>query len=304
MITVLKSPAIPPFAIIEGDIHAVAGADVPHSVVKQTGQYIIDALAVWKERFPQIEVVESVIMPDHIHLCLNVRQYLPHGLSLAVSGLKGLCSRLRHSAISAKFGLVAMEPVFTEGFNDRIAYTPEQWKRQIGYVRDNPRRYLLKKLFPDFLLRKWRIKIGDEEFCAKGNIMLLKEPLLIFVKFSRRWSEEESELYQQDSRLKIDNGAVAVSPFIHPKERELRDYAIGEGGAYVRICENGFSDRESAGGFEFSLMSAGRLLLVAPIEHDTLKRNMSYSYARKLNAIAAKLVEGSVSGVQWSIRPL
>lgn len=303
LITALKNPSIPAFSKIEGDISLTEGGKAPHPIISPTGNFIIEALEIWREKFNQIELSGFVIMPDHIHLCLNVREYLPNGLSLAISGLKGIVSRLRHAALPDHLRPGNMEPVFTKGFNDRIAYNQEQWEKQKHYVNENPRRYLFKKRFPDFLLLRWIIKIGDDEFCAKGNIMLLKEPLLFAVKHHRKWSETESEAYQKECKTKIDNGEIPVSPFIHPKEKEIRNHAIEEGGCYIRICENGFAEKQSASGYEFDLMATGRLLLIAPHEHDSQKREMKYTYAQKLNSIAARLVALHDSGMTGRIRP-
>ncbi len=294
-------PAIPPFAKIEGDPRIAAGEQAPHSVITATGNFILEALKWWLEKYPQIEVAEFVIMPDHIHMCVHVRSYLPNGLSIAMSGLKGKVSSLRHAALPERFRQEGMVSVFEKGFNDRIAYNDEHWGRQIIYVRDNPRRYLIKRLFPDYMYRRWSLKIGDEVYVAKGNILLLKEPELFVVKHHRRWSAAESDNYQTACRLKIENGGIPVSPFIHPKEKELRNYAIEDGGCYIRICENGFAEREQASGMEFNMMAAGRLLLIAPAAHDSQKRELKYAYAKVLNTLAAKLVEMHDKGISCII---
>lgn len=277
------------------------GENVPHPPVNRTGSFITEALQPWLEKYKQIELSESVIMPDHIHLCLYVNAYLPNGLSLAVSSLKGMVSRMRHAALPEHIRPGEIEKVFTKGFNDRIARTLEQWERQKHYVRDNPRRYLFKKIYPDYLLRRWIITIGDEEYCAKGNIMLLREPLLFTAKHHRKRTEAESDEYQEACKDHIDNGGVPVSPFIHVKGKAIRDYAIEEGGCYIRICSNGFAERQSAVGYEFDLMAAGRLLLIAPNRHDSQKRDLKYSYAQILNSVAARLVELHDSGITGSI---
>lgn len=41
----------------------------------------------------------------------------------------------------------------------------------------------------------------------------------------RKWTEAESDEYQEACKANIDNGGVPVSPFIHPKEKDIRDYA-------------------------------------------------------------------------------
>ncbi|MDE6297635.1 MAG: hypothetical protein K2L89_07280, partial [Muribaculaceae bacterium] len=72
---------------------------------------------------------------------------------------------------------------FSKGFNDRIAYTQQQWERQLQYTADNPRRYLIKRLHADYLLKRWLLKIpGDLKFILKGNIFLLRQPFLFRVK--------------------------------------------------------------------------------------------------------------------------
>ncbi len=302
LITILKSPEIQPFSRIEGNPKLVEGAGAPTIVLLQTGIFIEEALLTWLNKFPQIDVVEKCIMPDHIHLCVRVNSDLKNGLSLALAGFMGKVSRLFHNAIPINLRPTAPTPVFAKGFNDKIAYTDNQWKAQIKYVKDNPRRYLLKKYVPDFMLRKWKIKIGEKTFEAKGNVLLLKKPWHIVVKHSRRWNEEESNEYQSASRAQIDNGAVPISPFIHPKEKELRDYAVNEGGAYIRICTNGFAERQSASGIEFDLMVEGRLLLIAPEFYDTWKQELKYVYAQKLNSIAAELCELCNAGFSGTLQ--
>ncbi len=291
LITTLKNPCLPPFSSIVGDSSVTEGATAPHPELNRTGEIIQQAVEQWLRKYPQIEVPEFVIMPDHIHLCVHVKEYLPKGLSLAMSDLKGTVSRLRHNALPDDKRPQKMVSVFKRGFNDRIAYNDEQWERQKNYVRENPRRYLIKKLFPAYMLRRWSLKIGDEEFIAKGNILLLKEPGLFVAKHYRKWTTDESENFQKQSRLKIENGDIPVSPFIHPKEKEIRDYAIHDGGCYIRICTNGFAERESASGSEFDLMAEGRLLLIAPAHFETTKQDLKYSYAQRLNAVAFKLVD-------------
>lgn len=298
LITIMKAPGIKPFSIISSSPASISYQITP------TGKFILEAIELWKKKYYQIEVTQMAIMPDHIHLCIDVRCYLENGLSLAISNLKGKTSRLRFDALPEHLRPVDVPSVFSKGFNDRIAYSDQQWERQKAYTLDNPRRYLLKKRFPDFMLRGWQIQIGEEVYEAKGNILLLKEAWHFPVKHSRRWSESESSDYQKYCRDQIDNGAVAISPFIHPKEKEVREYAIKEGGSYIRICQNGFSSRESAQGREFDLMAVGRVLLIAPTEHTTQQQELKYSFAQKLNGVAATLAKLCNSGIEGRLRPL
>ena len=82
-------------------------------------------------------------------------------------------------------------PLFSKGFNDSIAYHDDQYRRQLKYVADNPRRLLLKRLHPDLFFRKWEITIGDLRLTASGNIFLLHSPSMINVRFSRRYTPQQ-----------------------------------------------------------------------------------------------------------------
>lgn len=185
---------------------------------------------------------------------------------------------------------------FAKGFNDRIAYTPEQWERQKRYVADNPRRYLIKKLYPDLFFRRWIIEIGGLSYMAKGNIMLLKNPDIQVVRFSRRYAEGEFEAKRERWMECTRTGGVLVSPFIHPKENAVRKAALEGGGAIIRVCENGFADRFSPQGDEFEYNGGCQLLLIAPVIHETRKEDMNYARAQFLNRIAEKIAE-----TDWSL---
>lgn len=310
LITVHKNPAVPAFCTIDGS------SDAPCVRLTRTGELFEEALAAWLEKFQQIAVQEHIIMPDHIHLCVWVMEYLPCGLSRAVGSLKGLTSRLRHNALVDYFRtersatppslLSANEPVrvFTKGFNDRIAYDNDQWLRQNEYTIDNPRRYLLKREHPDYLLQRWAMTIDGNEYMLIGNIFLLNAPHLFAVKYSSKFTLTQVNEFIRHSKALVDNCAVGISPFIHPKEREIRDYAVQRGFSFIRICDNGFLHRQYPSGTDFQLVSAGRLLLISPMGHESQRREMRYEYASRLNVLAARIAELCNSGAVPRLRLL
>ncbi|MDE5850864.1 MAG: hypothetical protein K2H38_12040, partial [Muribaculaceae bacterium] len=102
----------------------------------------------------------------------------------------------------------------------------------------------------------------------------------------------------------MHNGGISVSPFIHPMEKAIRDYAYQEGFGLIRVCTNGFAERESASGNEFELMAQGRLLLIAPMEHNTRKETLTYDRAHSFNRLAASIVDTFSRNVSGLIRPL
>lgn len=303
LITFLKDPSTPILSHIEGHPPYVS-YESANTILSSIGNLIPAAISKWTETYPQIIVPAYAVMPDHLHICVAVTSQLPMGLSRSVGRLKGLISSAYHYSLPEMSRPKEMQTLFAKGYNDRIAYDKEQWEKQIHYTQDNPRRYMLKRSFPDYLLRRWLLTINDEQYMAKGNIFLLQQPHLFQVKYSRHFTKEESQEWMERSKRLLYNGSVPVSPFIHPKEKELKEFAIYEDFAMVRICANGFTDRENASGVEFHLMTQGRLLLIAPLKHSTQKVDMRYKYAQHLNGIAVKIANAFNSKHVGSIRPI
>ena len=295
MVTIMKSSYVGALSRVVGNPMSMSpDTNAPHVDVLLPGNQIETALRLWLGRYHQIVVVKYVIMPDHVHLCIHVKEFLKIGLGSAIGNLMGRVSRLRHDAIPEHLRPAEMQPFFQKGFNDRIAYDDVQWERQQKYIEDNPRRYLIKRLFPEYYRNVWIVSIGDWQFYAMGNVFLLKNPDIQAVRFSRKFREDEFERYVVNWKKCVENSGVLVSPFIHPKEKEIRDYAISNGTSIIRICEKGFEGRISPQGREFELMSHSRLLLVYPEVYENETKEISYNKAREMNGMAAR-----IAGADW-----
>lgn len=307
MITLSKADDTPPLSIIKGfkKNDCKDGGKEYNGVVVElssTGELIETVIPEWLHKYPQIRMYEHVVMPDHVHMCIYVMDYLKTGLSRAIANLMGMVSRKRYDSQREDEKNGAIRSFFSKGFNDKIAYTDEQWDRQRWYVIDNPRRYLIKRMNPDLFYATWIIKLGGMEFEAKGNILLLKNPDLQTVRFSRRFTETQFSGYVMRWKECIETGGVLISPFIHPKEREVRDYALSKGGSVIRICENGFSGRFSPQGSEFKYMETSRLLLIAFCGYNSQKEKISYSKAQEMNALAERIARYDWSQCEATFR--
>lgn len=273
LITMSKAESTPNLSLISGDFAT------PSQVLTPAGISLQEAIEQWPTKYPQLVVAKYVVMPDHVHICVDVREYMEAGLSRAVASLMGMATK--------KLQLV--DPFFKKGFNDRIAYTDDKWQRQLAYVDDNPRRYLIKKAYPDLFRRRWIISIGDWQYMAIGNILLLKNPDIEVVRFSHRFAPGVFEAKEREWQRCVENNGVLVSPFIHPKENAMQKYALDEGGAVIRICENGFAERFAPQGRDFDRVAEGRLLLIGAIEHNTRSGFLTYGKAQGLNTVAERI---------------
>ena len=300
MITLYKSESTPILSEVSGNlaIKDLSHPDAPKAFPSLTGRAFHAAIDLWTCQYPQIEVDDIVIMPDHIHLCINVKHYLKIGLSRAIANLMGKTTTAYIEQLDPQPDPLTLETnplhFFSKGFNDSIAYTDTQYQTQLDYIADNPRRLLMKRRYPDLYRMRWVITAGDIQVMALGNIHLLKKPHLQVVRFSRRF--DSARLADIDAAYLrcIENGGALISPFIHPHEKRTRDLAIEAGGKIIRICDNGFSERFAPAKTEFDLMGSHRLLLIAPLEYTSRKQEMKYAYAQHLNRLAEFLASHPV----------
>lgn len=290
LITLQKAPYAPLMCRIEGS------PVKPECILSEAGVAMEEALSEWLGERPMIEVPTYQVMPDHVHLCVDVRGYLNRHFAIEVGSLKGKVTRRLQAALD---GL----SFFDKSFNDRIAFTPEQWDRQKAYTRDNPRRLLIKRLKPNLYFSTWEIRIGDLTLHAKGNVMLLKNPELEVVRWSRKFKGDEFLRMVEGWKRTVENFGVLVSPFIHPKENEMRKYAFEKGGSVIRVCENPFSEKFYPAKEEFEFMHTSRLLLVAPADGSAIFENF-YQHAQYLNGIARRIVAASWEKGEGTLREI
>ena len=234
---------------------------------------------------PEMSILRFVVMPDHIHFVLQVKERLKRMLGSELAGFFGACSK----ASSRLQGLNEVKTLFGPYF-ERIIFSREQLDRAIKYVEDNPRRYILRKRNPELFKRYLHLDIAGHEYAAFGNIFLLREIYLLPVRIHRRWSEEEFRRYDEYCRQEINKGAIPISPAIHPAEKAIMDYARENGGRMIILKDQGFEERFKPYGKNFDLCAEGRLLLLAPWP-DNIGRKSTAGYAEfhQMNDLAAEL---------------
>ena len=172
-------------------------------------------LAHWKrigEFTPEIRPLFCQIMPDHLHAILEVTRPMARPLGNAIGGFKTGCERIYQGfcrvpracalgtgqgALGTGQGACALGTgqarLFAEGFQDSILFHARQLDNMFGYLRDNPRRLAVKRLFPDLFraVRELRLPLqlnapnppkpsthAHGLFSALGNRFLLDRPLL------------------------------------------------------------------------------------------------------------------------------
>jgi hypothetical protein len=201
------------FGRLEGDIRAARGTKAfPHLVPTDLGRIVLEEeIPKIHGIFPQVEVWQVALMPDHIHLLLYIREPLPpkKRLGNVVGGFMGGCSRawwrriqpeanasgttagttagtmagttagtvaVPGASASGRVGIsgASRRPLFEEGYHDRIIKRPGMLENIKRYIADNPLRAMMRRTLPRLLERRLHLRIGQQDYAAFGCLFLLK----------------------------------------------------------------------------------------------------------------------------------
>lgn len=145
-----KSPKIPPDAI-EAKV-----------VFSDLGRALFDHFRKMGEFTPGLKPVFCALMPDHLHLLLEVERELARPIGNAVAGFKTGCEK-----IYARMG--GQGRLFAKGFVDEVVLRAGQIHSEFNYLIDNPRRLAVKKLHPDLFKYSREIRV-DLWLATQGQV--------------------------------------------------------------------------------------------------------------------------------------
>lgn len=98
---------------------------------------------------PEIKPLFMQVMPDHVHFILQVLRPLDKPLGIAIGGFKTGSSK----------AAIGGPGLWAEGFQDTILFHEGQLDAMFRYLRDNPRRLAIKRLFPDLFRVRNNLKL-------------------------------------------------------------------------------------------------------------------------------------------------
>lgn len=297
----------------------------------------------WREisaNWPGVEALDLQIMPEHLHGIIRVVKPQSHPLGQIVGSFKaratGKIKAMLGEASSSKLdgtgdklsgteagtlgsvpaSLLAGASLWSPGFQDSILWTEERRARATHYLKTNPYRLAIKRLFPELfkVSRELAVDLGEGRlgrFSAIGNQFLLETPVLAQVQCSRSFftyrrdgrgrllkdaspaveTEEFREKWALASKL-ASTGAALVSPCISEGEREIARRAFERGYKVITLANKGFSPLYKPGGRLFEQCAAGNLLMLAPIAwpYQPGEKKMTRTDALVLNEIAGWIV--------------
>ena len=298
----------------------------PRLLPSELGAAVLHEVDGIPHYYPQITIIARQLMPDHLHILLYVTRPLPVHLGQVVAGFKAGCNKKwrqmqggaqrqdtqrgeapwqNHWAPdqmpgqlpggSAAAGSVPGSSaarnrglLWEQGYHDRILSGEGQLQRLVDYIRENPRRSLIKRQHADWF-RPFTITAAGTTLHAYGNLELLRAPRRQAVRISSRITAEECNRQQQELLVAARQGTILISPFISTGERFVEETALQEHLPIVKLLPNGFSPYYKPQGHYFEACGEGRLLFLTPYPYSTQKVVLTRSVCNYLNVLAARL---------------
>ena len=301
MITMVTEGRRPLFGQVMGRSEAVEPSpETPHIELSPLGAAVAEIWQSISSHHPEVKVVALQMMPDHLHAILFVKERMEKPLGKVLLGVKQACNKAFREVMPVEFVTVAQQHaqrsrenglLFAKGFNDQILLRDGQLERWLTYLKDNPRRLLLKRENPDLFRVQRGLAFAGLSFSAIGNRFLLEKPLKIQVQCSRSISESDLQVKLNECLRAARQGAVLVSPAISKGEKAIMRAAFEEGLPLIYLQENGFTDLAKPGGKRMDACAKGQLLILAPWEHHNEKIVIKRGQCLELNAMARVICE-------------
>lgn len=230
---------------------------------------------------PLLEVIQYVIMPDHIHFLLFVTDTIEKPIGKYIGMMKVRVGQ----DFRAAGGCAG--PVFEKNFDDRILHKRRSLSTIVNYIRENPRRLAVRRARPEYFRRVNGLEIGGRRYAAYGNIYLLRNPFCEQVVVHRRDTEADRAADRERWLYTASNGGVLVSPFISPAEKAIREEAEALNAKIILITNEPMPERYKPVGHDFECCEAGRMLIISA---DFPGKELTRECCLAMNGLAAEIV--------------
>lgn len=222
-----------------------------------------------------LKVLAQMVMPDHVHLVIQVLEPLPQSIGAVVRGFKSACTKVYKEEYfcsgenaakvhgeGAKGGnatgvhgegeeaLVHFARIFAGRgsiwqkdpayYHERILHAPGQLRRMIDYVKDNPRRLWLKTRNPDLFRLHRRTEVAGLSFTSMGNHFLLDWPDRQTVEMSRSATDDQVKERLRTAMAAAHDGTVTYTAAISKGEQRIARALREQGYPMVVLLGDGF----------------------------------------------------------------
>ena len=240
----------------------------------------------------------SLVTPNTIRK--NTKEIFPP--STAPQQIHDLAQRLQTQLDDMAY--TQLSPIFTEMPFVRAMSRRSQLPTTIRYIDKNPQRLATKRLKPRYLYVQRSIEIAGRLYNAVGNVNLLDAESMLPVHVRRTMVEAAEHgkrdvlrNYMNSCVLAARNGAVMVSPFISPYERDVLAVLLREKHPVIYLTSDIIGDYYKPSDSLFDACAAGRVLLLNPLgeyrpvedKRPNGSRRITRAECNTLNALAEEI---------------
>ena len=265
----------PLFGVLEGESAEKAFVKL-NPFGRQVCRMLSGLAQFYEKKGYALKVLTQMVMPDHVHLVIQVLEPLPQSIGAVVRGFKSACTKIykeeyfcsgenaakvhgegnpRGENAAKVHGKGEKAPMhFTRIFagrgsiwqqdpahyHERILHAPGQLCRMIDYVKDNPRRLWLKTKNPDLFRLHRRTEAAGLTFTSMGNHFLLDWPDRQVVEMSRSATDDQVEERLRTAMAAAHNGAVTYTAAISKGEQRIARALREQGYPLVVLLNDGF----------------------------------------------------------------
>lgn len=288
MITMNFLPGLPAFSQL---VKTPPGSKKPPIWVdlQRLGYCIYYALQDLPSLSPELALRQYVIMPDHLHLIIEILRHSDRALGDHLAVFKR-----RAFAHADSRGLLAdgCRSLFVPGFNDQFLRSGRSLDVLYQYIKNNPADLWTRRENPDFFRRLVNVDIAGTKCNLYGNIHLLHNPFIYPVVIHRRDTGAILEAKKELWRYALANGGVLAGAFIADTEKFIFRGAAAYGGKLILISNHSFAKREKPSKALRDLCSRGQLLIISPeMPFAPSPKGISRQECLFLNAFAHKIAK-------------
>ena len=259
LITMAKNDYIPMFSSLypTGKADRYKGIN---TAFFRLGKIIRTNLENFKYKYPEIKILQFVVMPDHVHFILQKLEKNEKHLDDYMQQLKLDI----YDEAKAKRIVAPKDMIFRPGYNDQFLTHKRSLRVMFEYIWENPYRLWTRKNHPEFFTRIENGELFGIRCQFYGNMNLLKNPFIYSVIWHSYYSPEEKISRWELWRYALKNDGVLAGAFIHQEEKKFLKEALSLGSKIILFRNFKLEEREKPQGKLFQLCETGKLLIISP----------------------------------------
>lgn len=216
-----------------------------------------------------IEIYDYVVMPDHVHILLQIHERLPKHIGRYLCWFKVRCSSLVGYTTSTKPS--DTNSLFAPNYHDRLLKGRNQLAHMKRYIKDNPRRLALKRANKELFRIHQDVLLNNLPCTTLGNTFLFDYPIKHVVQCSRSLTQEQIDALLDECLTQATEGIVHVTAAISEGEKQIARALREKGFPLIVLLHEGFPSPDNPqykyykpSGVYFEACAVGKLLLIEP----------------------------------------